>query len=51
VDPALLKSLREAVDGFDFETAQTKLSLIAAECHLSTAQDDSQQRQEAHSAG
>jgi HPt (histidine-containing phosphotransfer) domain-containing protein len=34
VEPHRLVALRESVDGFDFDDAQTKLSQIASECHL-----------------
>jgi hypothetical protein len=50
VDGALLQSLRDCIAAFDFESAQTKLSRIAAEFHLSFGEHD-ERRQEAHTAG
>jgi PAS domain S-box-containing protein len=50
VDGKALAELRDAVANFDFDTARTKLSLIARECHLSSGKDDNERRQEAYSA-
>jgi PAS domain S-box-containing protein len=52
VETGRLAELRESVAGFDFDDARTKLTQIAADCHLTFGQkDDERRRETTHSAG